>query len=133
MATLTGKFNHATMPNTKLTISDDAATEIARILKKNNASALRIAVKGGGCSGMEYVIQLERTPHKNDTIFEGQISIDDAILRFVLVIDPKSLMYIEGTEIDWEIVNLSPKMVFRNPQAQSSCSCGLSFDPRIRT
>ena len=82
--------------------------------------------------GMEYVIQLERTPHKTDTIFEGQISVDDDILRFVLVIDPKSLMYIEGTEIDWEIVNLSPKMVFRNPQAQSSCSCGLSFDPRIK-
>ena len=107
--------------------------ECLKILKDNNATALRIGVKGGGCSGMGYVIQLDKHPHSTDTIFEGQIVVDESILEFALVVDPKSIIYMEGTEIDWEIFNLSPRFVFRNPNAKSSCSCGLSFDPKITT
>jgi len=133
MITLVGKFNHGILPNTKLTISERAATELAKILRNNNAVFLRIAVKGGGCSGMEYVIQLDKQSHSTDTVFEDQIFVGENVLAFALVIDPKSLIFMEGTEIDWEIVNLSPKFVFRNPNARSSCSCGLSFDPKVRT
>jgi iron-sulfur cluster assembly protein len=133
MITLTGKFNHGILPNTKLFISENAARELAKILKANNAPALRIGVKGGGCSGMGYVIQLEKQPHSTDTVFEGQIVVGESVLDFALVIDPKGIIFIEGTEIDWEVTNLSPRFVFKNPNAKSACSCGLSFDPKIGT
>lgn len=133
MATLVGEIKGIDNPELTIEITGQAAGEVAKILRKNSAQALRIAVKGGGCSGMEYVIQLENKPHPTDTIFSGQIIIKDYVEPYVIVIDPKSTVYVKGLQVDWEIFNLSPRLVFKNPNAQSSCSCGLSFDPKIKT
>ncbi|KKR39772.1 MAG: hypothetical protein UT75_C0013G0009 [Candidatus Yanofskybacteria bacterium GW2011_GWE2_40_11] len=133
MATLVGEIKGINNPELTIEVTGQAAEEIVKILYKNSARGLRIAVKGGGCSGMEYVIQLENGPHPTDTIFSGQIIIRDHVETYTIVIDPKSSAYVKGLQIDWEISNLSPRLVFKNPNARSSCSCGLSFDPKVKT
>jgi iron-sulfur cluster assembly protein len=132
MARILGEVNGKAWENSFIEVTERAANEIAKILEKNGATSLRIGVKGGGCSGMEYIIQLEGRPHPTDIVFKGLATIGDRETEFIIVIDPKSTIYINGTEIDWETFNLSPRLVFKNPNAKSSCSCGLSFDPGIK-
>ncbi len=132
MLTIAGEIGEEKYPDKVIKITEIAAQKIGRLLAKNGAAALRIAVKGGGCSGMEYVIQLEKGPHVTDICFNGLIASEEQVMNFAIVIDPKSFIWINGTEIDWQVINLSPQFIFNNPNAQSSCSCGISFDPKVQ-
>jgi iron-sulfur cluster assembly protein len=98
------------------------AVERAKELLAREAKAdygLRLGVKGGGCSGLNYFVAPENTQKKGDLIldFDG--------LRVFL--DVKSQLFLIGTEVDWEDGVMSSGFRFRNPNAKRSCSCGESF------
>ena len=80
---------------------------------------MRLAVKGGGCSGMSYHITYAEKAGERDAVFER----DGARV----VVDPKSLIYLDGTELDWVQTLMQSGYRFNNPQVKSSCGCGESF------
>jgi iron-sulfur cluster assembly protein len=105
-----------------LTISDNAARQILKMLTKNGleGGGLRVGLKAGGCSGFEYVFAWEREPRTNDEVFTGP----DGSRVFV---DPKSYTLLKGTELDYDMNLISLGFIFHNPNAKSTCGCGLSF------
>ncbi len=117
--------NPATQPATDapIKLSASAAREIGNIIKQQELDAakvcLRIGVKGGGCSGFSYLLDLTETQKETDESFE--------IHGIKIVIDPKSLLYLSGTMIDFKDEIMGRGFVFQNPNATSSCGCGSSF------
>ena len=103
-----------------VTLSDRAASRVARILAKEPAgTALRVSVSGGGCSGFQYGFDLEQTRAEDDLVLER----DGA----VVLIDPVSLPYMEGSVIDFVDDMIGQSFQIRNPNAVASCGCGTSF------
>jgi iron-sulfur cluster assembly protein len=104
-------------------ISENAASQIHKMLAKNElqGGGLRIGVKAGGCSGYEYVFAWERDPRPSDQVFTGP----DGARIFV---DPKSYTLLQGTELDYDTSLMSRGFMFTNPNAKSTCGCGLSFN-----
>jgi iron-sulfur cluster assembly accessory protein len=103
-----------------IALSAAAAERIKAVAAAEPPSAgLRVAVEGGGCSGFQYEINLAPSPHADDLVIER----DGARL----FIDPVSLPFLLGSEVDWvdELIGASFKV--RNPNAKSSCGCGVSF------
>ena len=103
-----------------VTVSARAARRIGEILKGEGAGAmLRVSVEGGGCSGFQYKFDIERAKAEDD--FE--IARDGA----VVLIDPTSLQFMAGAEIDFvdDLIGASFKVA--NPNATASCGCGTSF------
>lgn len=84
------------------------------------AGGLRVGVKAGGCSGLSYVFKWEQEPRPTDKVFGSP----DGTQIFV---DPKSFTVLDGTILDCDTEMLGQSLVFRNPNAKSSCGCGLSF------
>ncbi len=105
-----------------ISVTDKAAREVQRVLEQKSLggdSGLRLGVKGGGCSGFSYVMNLEPRPARGDEIFES------GGLR--LFVDPKSYLYLEGTEVDFNDDLSHRGFVFKNPGSSGSCGCGASF------
>jgi len=105
-----------------ITLTPSAAQEAKRLLEKEQKPnvGLRVGVKGGGCSGMTYVLSLdEATPKQYDTVFE-----QDGIK---ILIDAKSHLYLDGTTIDFKSSVMGGGFEFSNPLAKKSCGCGTSF------
>jgi iron-sulfur cluster assembly protein len=103
-------------------VSPKAAEQAKRQLEKRGTphAYLRLGLKGGGCSGFTYVIQFEDTsPKETDKVF----SYHD----INVVVDPKSLLYLNGCTLDWEQTLLKRGFKFLNPNEKSSCGCGKSF------
>jgi iron-sulfur cluster assembly accessory protein len=103
-----------------VTISSRAARRIGEILaKEERGTMLRVSVEGGGCSGFQYRFDMERTRAEDDLV----LSQDGA----VVLIDPISLEYMGGAQIDFvdDLIGASFKIV--NPNATASCGCGTSF------
>lgn len=104
-----------------LTLSPAAAARINAISGQEGfgAGGLRVAVEGGGCSGFSYEIDIVPGPDAEDIVVER-----DGARLFV---DPVSIAFLKGSEVDWveEIIGSSFKV--RNPNAKSSCGCGVSF------
>ena len=83
-------------------------------------AAIRLGLKGGGCSGFSYVIEFsDDPPRERDRVFEF-----DGVRVFV---DPKSLIYLAGTVLDWEQTLMYQGFKFKNPNEATSCGCGHSF------
>lgn len=80
---------------------------------------LRIAVRGGGCSGFEYALDFENEPRENDWVYEQN--------GLRVMVDPVSARYLEGTEIDYHLGSAGAGFKFNNPNATGSCGCGSSF------
>lgn len=103
-------------------VTPRAEEEIKRVKKEQNLpeeTPLRLGVKGGGCSGFSYFMG-----------FDGSERPEDQILDFnglKVVVDPKSLTYISGIELDFNEDVLNRGFVFKNPNAKGSCGCGHSF------
>jgi iron-sulfur cluster assembly accessory protein len=103
-----------------VSLSERAARRIARVLSREpNGTALRISVSGGGCSGFQYGFDLDHTRAPDDLVIER----DGA----VVVIDPISLPYMGGSEIDFVDDLIGQSFQVRNPNATASCGCGTSF------
>lgn len=82
-------------------------------------SALRLGVRGGGCSGVAYAIEFADKIRKKDQVFEFD--------GLKVVIDPKSLVYLRGSVLDYEVKLMEHGFKFRNPNEKSNCGCGESF------
>ena len=122
-----------------VTVTETAAREIASIIKQQELAAdsirLRVGVKGGGCSGFNYLLDLTENTKDSDEIWEYAFELPespeegDAIQEFAIrvVCDPKSYLYLNGTEIDFKDEIMGRGFVFNNPNATSTCGCGSSF------
>jgi iron-sulfur cluster assembly protein len=104
-------------------LSETAAREIKSIIQQQELDAsavrLRVGVKGGGCSGFSYLLDLTETQKDTDEVFEQH--------GLKVICDPKSLLYLGGTTIDFRDEIMGRGFVFNNPNATSSCGCGSSF------
>ncbi len=99
-----------------------AAEEVRRIKSENNIPemhGLRLGVKGGGCSGLSYVLAFDEKPRTGDEVF--------TIEGLTVYVDPKSLFYLSGTTLDFQDGLNGRGFVFNNPNAQRHCGCGHSF------
>ena len=108
------------MVSMPVTLSDRAAKRIAEILKAEaQPTALRLAVTGGGCSGFQYNFALDETRMHDDLVLEK----DGA----TVLIDPVSLDFLVGAEIDFTDDLIGQAFKVNNPNATASCGCGTSF------
>ncbi len=104
-----------------ITLTNAAAQRIQKFLdNRGKGIGLRLGVKTTGCSGMGYAIEFVDEKKDEDQLFE-----DHGIQIFV---DPKSLIYIDGTEVDFAKEGLSEGFKFNNPNVKDSCGCGESFN-----
>lgn len=131
-------------------VTEYAARKIAEIIKDQelnpDAVYLRVGVKGGGCSGFNYILDLTETKKDTDEVFEyafdvpvtsadeaaaaGNVAVATATEKFTLrvICDPKSYLYLNGTSIDYKTDGIMHSgFAFNNPNATSSCGCGSSF------
>jgi len=105
-----------------ITLSETAANEIKTIIKDQGLSAttaLRVGVKGGGCAGFSYVLDLTEADPENDKILESQ--------NIKIYSDERSYLYLTGTEIGYKNDPTGRGFVFKNPNATRTCNCGSSF------
>jgi iron-sulfur cluster assembly accessory protein len=108
------------MEHPKVTVSDRAARRITEIVAGGpDKPLLRVSVEGGGCSGFQYKFDMERAKAADDLV----ISRDNA----VVLIDPMSVNYMAGSEIDFVDDLIGASFKVKNPQAKASCGCGTSF------
>ena len=93
--------------------------------RKGEGTSLRVGVRGGGCSGFSYVIQFhDGEPHARDVVYDLTAK-DGTPVR--VVVDKKSLIYLNGSILEWEKTLLQQGFKFVNPQEKASCGCGHSF------
>ncbi len=107
--------------STPVSLTPGAVQAVRKLMLEpgfDNQQALRIGVKGGGCSGMTYVLGFE-TPTPKDQAFE--------IEGIPCIIDPAHEMYIYGMQVDWQDGLNNRGFTFKNPNASSTCGCGTSF------
>ncbi|CAN5780570.1 iron-sulfur cluster assembly accessory protein [soil metagenome] len=108
---------------TQLNLSEGAAKEIQKIIKDQELDAekirLRVGVKGGGCSGFSYLLDLTEAQKETDEVFEMH--------GIKVIVDPKSLLYLSGVTVDFRDEIMGRGFVFNNPNATSTCGCGSSF------
>ncbi len=102
-----------------VTLSKSAAKHVQNFLAKRGGIGLRLAVKTSGCSGMAYALEFADAADKDDLEFESH--------GVKLFIDPKSLPYISGTELDFVREGLNEGFKFNNPNVKNECGCGESF------
>ncbi len=103
-------------------ISDVAARKIRTLMAKQglDEGGLRVGVKGGGCSGLSYTFAWEKQERTGDEVFEGPEGAR-------IFVDRKSLIYLDGTVLDYDTNLISKGFVFQNPNAKTTCGCGSSF------
>ncbi|MBN1555785.1 MAG: iron-sulfur cluster assembly accessory protein [Phycisphaerae bacterium] len=105
-----------------ITVTQRAARKIQQVFEKNEMPAdacLRVGVKGGGCGGFSYTLDVTDAPAEDDEVFQtGGVRV---------VCDPKSYLYLNGTEVDYDDSLLQGGFKFNNPNAAKSCGCGASF------
>jgi len=102
-------------------VSPSAAEKVSSLLTKQNRpqGVLRVAVVGGGCSGLQYKMDLQDAPASRDILVESS--------GIKVVVDPKSALYVTGSELDYVDALTDGGFKVKNPNAATSCSCGESF------
>jgi len=103
-----------------VTLSDAAAARVREIMGRAEKpyAGLRVGVKNGGCAGQEYVLEYAETAGPLDEVVEDK--------GVTILVEPKAVLFLVGTEIDYEVTKLSAKFVFRNPNETDACGCGES-------
>ncbi len=101
-----------------VTLTDRAAQHVKSYLDPDTAS-LRLGVRTTGCSGYMYVVETAETVNETDAVFESN--------GIRIVVDPMSLQYVDGTNIDFGRDGLSEGLRFENPNVKDTCGCGESF------
>ena len=103
-----------------ITISESAVLRLKKMLAdRGKPAALRIAVRGGGCSGMQYDLRWDETVREKDRVYEREGTR--------VVVDPKSYIYLVGSVLNYEQGLLQSGFKLSNPRVKSSCGCGESF------
>lgn len=103
-----------------VSLTDRAAERVREIMDRAEQpyAGLRVGVKNGGCAGQEYILEYAETAAAFDEV------VEDKGVR--ILIDPKAVLFLIGSEIDYETTRLSSKFVFRNPNETDACGCGES-------
>jgi len=103
-----------------VTLTDRAAERVKEIMAKADGRymGLRVGVKNGGCAGQEYVLEYAEAANPLDEVVEDK--------DVTILIEPKAVLFLIGTEIDYETTRLAAKFVFRNPNETDACGCGES-------
>lgn len=101
-----------------VTLTDRAADRVREIMAKAEKpyAGLRVGVKNGGCAGQEYVLDYAEGPQPLDEVVEDK--------GVTIYVDPKSVLFLIGSEIDFETTKLAAKFVFNNPNQTDACGCG---------
>ena len=109
------------MRESVIKLSDNAVSRIKEIMSQANNSTIgvRVGVKSGGCAGMSYVMEYAKEVKPNEEIIEDK--------GVKVLIDPKAIMYLLGTEMDYKKDNFSSQFIFKNPNETERCGCGESF------
>lgn len=107
-----------------IAITENAARQARQMMEQNDIDpnsnyGLRLGIKSGGCSGLNYVLDIVDAPNDNDRVFEQH--------GVKLYCDPKSYLYLNGTEVDYHESTMESGFRFTNPNAKRSCGCGTSF------
>ena len=105
-----------------VTPTPKAAEKVRQLMEdpgQNGAQGLRVRVAGGGCSGLTYKLELERGPEDKDQVSESE--------GVPIYVDPKSALFIDGTQIDYHESMMGSGFAFSNPNAKGTCGCGTSF------
>jgi iron-sulfur cluster assembly protein len=103
-----------------VTLTERAAERVREIMSRAEKpyAGLRVGVKNGGCAGQEYVLEYAEAAGPLDEVVEDK--------GVTILIEPKAVLFLIGTEIDYEVNKLSAKFVFRNPNETDACGCGES-------
>jgi len=103
-----------------ITLSETAANQVRRsIEQRGKGLGLRLGVRTSGCSGMAYVLEFADEIEDNDQVFESH--------GVKVVVNPKSLVYLDGTQLDFTREGLNEGFKFNNPNVKDECGCGESF------
>lgn len=103
-----------------ITLTESAATRVKDFLEKRGKGVgLRLGVRTSGCSGMAYVLEFVDEIDDTDEVFEDH--------GVKVIVDPKSMVYIDGTELDFAREGLNEGFKFNNPNVKDECGCGESF------
>ncbi len=103
-----------------ITLTESAAERVKSYLdQRGKGVGLRLGVRTSGCSGMAYVLEFVDEVEDSDTVFEDH--------GVKVIVDPKSLLYIDGTELDFGKEGLNEGFKFNNPNVKDECGCGESF------
>ena len=103
-----------------ITLTETAADRVKDFLvNRGKGVGLRLGVKTTGCSGMAYILEFADAAEEGDEVFESQ--------GVKIFVDPKSLVYIDGTELDFTKEGLNEGFKFKNPNEKATCGCGESF------
>jgi iron-sulfur cluster assembly protein len=108
-------------PRPKLvTLTEAAAERVREIMAKAEQpyAGLRVGVKNGGCAGQEYILEYAAAADPLDEVVEDK--------GVTILVEPKAVLFLVGSEIDYETTRLSSKFVFRNPNETDACGCGES-------
>jgi len=104
-----------------ITLTERAAEHVRNFLNsRGKGEGLRLGVRTSGCSGMAYVLEFADAIEEEDNIFESN--------GVKVLVDPKSLLYLDGTELDYTKEGLNEGFKFNNPNVKDSCGCGESFN-----
>jgi iron-sulfur cluster assembly protein len=103
-----------------VTLTERAADRVREIMAKSDKPVigLRVGVKNGGCAGQEYVLEYAEAANTLDEVVEDK--------GVTILVEPKAVLFLIGTEVDYEVSKLSAKFVFRNPNETDACGCGES-------
>jgi iron-sulfur cluster assembly protein len=101
-----------------VTLTDAAAARVQEIIAKGEKPYLRVGVVNGGCAGMEYTLAYADTPAQFDEL------VEDKGVKILVAAD--AVLFLLGSQIDYEVGRLSSKFVFRNPNQTDACGCGES-------
>ncbi|MDD7805243.1 MAG: iron-sulfur cluster assembly protein IscA [Endozoicomonas sp. (ex Botrylloides leachii)] len=105
-----------------ITMTEAAAKHIKKqLVKRGKGVGVRLGVKTSGCSGMAYILEFVDQPLAEDCVFEHELKVS-------IFVDPKSLVYMNGTELDFVKEGLNEGFRFNNPNVASECGCGESFN-----
>jgi len=104
-----------------ITLTESAAQHVRSFLaKRGKGVGLRVGVRTSGCSGLAYKLEFVDAPNPEDVQFDCQ--------GVKVIVDPKSLQFIDGTELDYTREGLNEGFKFRNPNVKDECGCGESFN-----
>ncbi|MHB8419798.1 MAG: HesB/IscA family protein [Myxococcales bacterium] len=113
----------ASKGSAKFEITEKAAHKIAEAVRarpeSTDKTGLRVGIRGGGCSGLSYVFEFCDEPREKDALFE--------LAGAKVYIDPKSLLFLQGTRLDWQETLMGRGFKLENPAVKQACGCGTSF------